>query len=76
MEESFEIVLRQKEQEPVGVQQPRAPKEIRRAERSKEQRPEEIPQQSGCVFQDSNVGFPADAESTHMEGKGRGGPQA
>ena len=36
----------------------------------------EIAEQSGCVLQEANVRFPPDAESTYMDGEGRGRTKA
>lgn len=54
----------------------RGPEKNRRGHGPENNRGGEITEQSGCVLQDVNVRFPPDAESTHMEGEGRGRPKA
>ena len=51
------------------------PKKTGSGEGAEKNRGGEIPEQSGCVFQEANVRFPPDAESTHMEGEGRRRPE-
>ncbi len=69
MEEGLEVVARKKTEISIIVQPLRAPEEQRREDCAKEHGRNEVGQQLGCVFQETNVGLLADAESTHMEGK-------
>src|SRR4051794_32103784 len=76
MKEGFEVELPEKGEDTAIDQSLRCPVEWGSGQRAEEQHRGEICQQSGCVFQESNVESRPDAESTRMEGKGRGWPEA
>ena len=75
MEKRLEIVCGQERQDAAGDKPLCSPVEDWCGERAEEKGRGEIRQEAGCVFQESNVEFPADAQSTHMERKGRRRPQ-
>lgn len=68
MEEGLEIKLREPGENSMRGEPMRQPEKNRSGNGPEENRGGEIAEQSGCVFQEANVRFPPDAESTHMEG--------
>ena len=76
MEKCLELKLGQRGENSMGRERLRSPEEEGGGDGPEKNRGGEIAEQSGCVLQEANVRFPPDAESTHMEGEGRGRAQA
>ena len=76
MEERLEIKRGERGKNSVRCEPLRGPEENGSGHDAEKNRGGEIAEQSGCVLQEANVRFPPDAESTHMEGEGRGRPKA
>ena len=76
MKERFEIELDERRKDSVSGEDVGGPKKDRRCQRAEKNRSGEIGEQSGCVFQAANVRFGPDAQSTHMDGEKRRGPEA
>ena len=76
MEERLEFKAGQRGKDAAGREPVGGPVKNRGGHGPEENGGGEIGEQSGCVFQEANVRFPPDAESTHMEGEGRGGTKA
>ena len=76
VEKCLELKLCERGEHSVGREPLRGPEEDGGGNGPEQNRGGEIAQQSGCVLQEANVRFPPDAESTHMEGEGRGRAEA